>query len=89
VNSAAPAGPTLDYEAEVRDYLAYCKRAAAEMDAARCRLDARYHPTREGAVNLIAHRGVPAEAAKIRATFDALTGAAPGPGPVQSRRDSI
>lgn len=57
------------YEDQVRGYLAYCKQAAAELEAARSHLDPKYHPTEAGACKLIPHGGDPAEAAKIRQAF--------------------
>jgi hypothetical protein len=59
-------------DAEVRDYLTEC--------AAHPGLDHQYHPTADGAVKVIWHRG-PDEADQIRDTFSAIT-ASPGPAPV-------
>jgi hypothetical protein len=60
-----------DYRQAVRDYLAYCQLAAAELDAAGSALDPKHHPTAAGAVKMIPHGSDPAEAAKIRQAFDA------------------
>jgi hypothetical protein len=62
--------PDPPYGAEVRAYLADC--------AAHQGLDRRYHPTADGAVKMIWHRG-PDEADQIRSTFNMLT-ARPGAG---------
>jgi hypothetical protein len=59
------------YERAVRDYLAYCELAAAELEAAGSSLDPRSHPTAGGAVKMIPHGGESAEAAKIRQAFQA------------------
>ena len=63
-----------DYDQQVRDYLAYCRQAWKQL---RGNLDLRYHPTAEGAVKMIPHNGVPAEARKIREAFRELTGVTP------------
>lgn len=72
--------PELPYETEVRDYLADCARLPG--------LDPRHHPTEDGAVKLIWHRGSPDEADRIRATFRTMATrpkrvvpAIPPPGP--------
>jgi hypothetical protein len=65
-----------DYETQVRDYLAYCERAAAQIAAAGSSLDPKYHPTADGAVKMIAHQGDPAEARKIREAYLELARAA-------------
>lgn len=57
------------YETRVREYLAYCRTAAADLKAAGSALDPKYHPTADGAVKMIPHRGDPAEAKKIRQAF--------------------
>ena len=62
-----------DYAPAVRDYLAYCARAAAELKAAGSALDERYHPSEAGACKLISHRGDPGEAKAIREAFRDLT----------------
>ena len=62
------------YDDHVRAYLAYCRRAAAELRLRGSALDARYHPTEAGVVRMIPHRGDPAEARKIRETFRDLYG---------------
>ena len=59
------------YERAVRDYLAYCKLAAAELEAAGSSLDPKSHPTADGAVKMIPHRGDPA--AKIRQAVGKVT----------------
>ncbi len=41
------------YEDRVRDYLRYCKRAAAELKLQGSHLDKRHHPTPEGACKVI------------------------------------
>ena len=53
----------LPYIMEVREYIAYCE--------ANPHLDARYHPTGDGAVKMIWHRGKDA-ADSIRQTFAAV-----------------
>jgi len=63
-----------DYDQQVRDYLAYCRQAWKEL---RGNLDPRYHPTADGAVKLIAHNGVAAEAKRIREAFRELAGVTP------------
>jgi hypothetical protein len=60
----------LPFAAEVRAYLADC----AEFPD----LDRRYHPTADGAVKLIAHRGAD-QADQIRAAFEAITTGPGGP----------
>jgi len=56
----------LPYAAEVRRYLTDRLRHRAVLDPAR-------HPTADGAVKMIPHRGDPTAAEEIRATFTALT----------------
>jgi hypothetical protein len=58
-----------DYTTQVAGYLAYCRRAAAELEAAGSTLDPRYHPTAGGCVKMVPHRGDPAEAKAIRQAF--------------------
>lgn len=58
----APPGTALPFSAEVAQYLADC--------AAHPGLECRYHPTEDGAVKLIWHRG-PDQAGQIRAAFRA------------------
>jgi hypothetical protein len=53
VSVTVPSGTWRDYEAEVCGYLAYCKRAAAELKLRRSRLDPKMHPSEGGAVKLI------------------------------------
>ena len=55
-------------------HLAYCRQAWKEL---RGNLDPRHHPTADGAVKLIAHNGVAAEAKRIREAFRELTGVTP------------
>jgi len=71
-------GGVSDYDGPVRRYLADCRKAAAELEAAGSFLDPKYHPTADGACKLIAHRGVPAEAAKIREAFRSVQASMPG-----------
>jgi hypothetical protein len=67
-----------DYDGPVRDYLAYCKRAAAELKLQGSSLDPKYHPTEAGCLKLVYYR-TPAEAQEIRRAFRELTaGHAPG-----------
>ena len=42
-----------DFEPAVREYLAYCRRARAELKLAGSHLDPKLHPTEAGAVKLI------------------------------------
>lgn len=67
-----------DYDGPVRDYLAYCKRAAAELKLQGSVLDPKYHPTADGAVKMIPHAGDLTEAKKIRHAFRDLTERPPG-----------
>lgn len=62
-----------DYDGPVREYLRYCKRAAAELKLKGSALDPKYHPTEAGACRLIFHNGDPAEARKIREAFREAT----------------
>ena len=62
-----------DYAGQVRAYLADCRRAAREMEAAGSSLDPKHHPTEAGCLKLVYHRN-PDEAAEIRAAFRAATG---------------
>ena len=62
----------LPFSAEVRAYLADCR--------AWTQLDRTYHPTEEGAVKLIWHRG-PEEAEQIKAAFRSVAPAIATPGP--------
>ena len=63
-------GVSAAYAAEVAAYLDYCQDAWRQM---RGQLDPQYHPTEDGAVKLIFHRGDKAEAEKIRQAFRDLT----------------
>lgn len=58
-----------DYDGPVREYLRYCRQAAAELTLKGSSLDPKYHPTADGAVKMIPHRGEMAEAKKIRQAF--------------------
>ena len=60
---------TNDYDGPVREYLRYCRQAAAELQLKGSSLDERYHPTPDGAVKCIPHNGDKAEARKIREAF--------------------
>lgn len=62
-----------DYDGPVREYLAYCKRAAAELQLKGSSLDPKYHPTADGAVKMIPHNGDKTEARKIREAFREAT----------------
>lgn len=64
---------TNDYDGPVREYLRYCKRAAAELQLKGSSLDERYHPTADGAVKMIPHNGDKTEARKIREAFREAT----------------
>jgi hypothetical protein len=64
-----------DYDQAVRDHLAYCRRAAREMEAQGSALNPEHHPTAAGACKMIPHGGDTAKAAQIRAAFRELTGA--------------
>ena len=61
------------YAPVVREYLAYCRKSAAELKTRGSSLDPKHHPTPDGAVKLIPHRGDPAEARQIRQAFRDLT----------------
>lgn len=63
------------YDEQVRDYLAYCRTAGAELRARGSALDPRYHPTEGGCCKFIPHKGDAAEAAKIREAFRAVQAA--------------
>jgi len=65
-----------DYAQKVREYLAYCRWSAAQLEARGSALDPKYHPTADGAVKMIPHGGVPAEAKRIREAFRDLAGEA-------------
>lgn len=58
-----------DYDGPVREYLRYCRKAAAELKLQGFVLDPQYHPTEAGACRLIYHGGDTAEAEKIREAF--------------------
>ena len=57
------------YDEQVRAYLADCRKAAAELEARGSALDPKYHPSADGAVKMIPHRGDLAEAKAIREAF--------------------
>ena len=61
-----------DYTPAVRDYLAYCKRAAAWLADHGASIGTA-HPSPEGCVKMIPHRGDPGEAKAIREAFRDLT----------------
>lgn len=63
------------YDEHVRDYLASCRRAAAELRERGSALDPRYHPTEGGCCKFIPHKGDAAEARKIREAFRAAQAA--------------
>jgi len=69
-----PAEGWQHYARQVGEYLDYCARSRAELEAVGRALDRRYHPTADGAVKMIAHAGNLAEAEKIRQAFAELTG---------------
>ena len=58
-----------DYTTAVREYLAYCRWAGAWLEARRSSLDARYHPSADGAAKLI-H----GDAKAIRQAYRDVTG---------------
>lgn len=58
-----------NYTEQVREYLTYCRRSAAELAAKGSALDPRYHPTEAGACRMIPHSSDTAEARKIREAF--------------------
>ena len=62
-----------DYEPAVREYLRYCKKAAAELKLQGSQLDPKNHPTEAGACKLIAHGGDQEKAKQIREAFRDLT----------------
>lgn len=66
-------GRVNDYDDQVRAYLAYCRKAAAELRLRGSVLDPKWHPTADGAVKMIPHRGVPAKAKQIREMFKRLS----------------
>jgi len=61
------------YAGQVRDYLAYCENARAELEARGGRLDPRYHPSADGAVKMIPHGSDRARQAAIRLAYAELT----------------
>ncbi len=73
-----PAG--VDYAGQVREYLASCAEARAQVEARGFRVDPRHHPSAEGAVKMIPHGSDRARAEAIRQTFAELTSEAAGPG---------
>lgn len=61
-----------DYDGPVREYLRYCKRAAAELKLQGSHLEPKYHPTEAGLLRLVYHR-TPAEAEALRKAFREAT----------------
>lgn len=62
-----------DYDDQVRAYLKDCREAGRELKLRGSFLDPKAHPTADGAVKLIPHRGVPAKAKQIREAFQRLS----------------
>jgi hypothetical protein len=57
---------------QVREYVAYCADARAQLEARGGRLDPKCHPTADGAVKMIPHGGDRARAEAIRQAFTDL-----------------
>ena len=57
-----------DFEPAVREYLKYCRKAAAELKLAGSHLDPKLHPTESGAVKLIY-----GDAKQIREAYERVT----------------
>ena len=72
VASAEEGRSVNNYDGPVREYLRYCKRAAAELKLKGSHLDPKYHPTEAGCLRLVFHR-TPAEAQEIRQAYRAIT----------------
>ena len=70
-----------DYTPQVREYLAYCRRAAAELEARGSNLDPKYHPTEAGCLKL-----VHGDAKAIRQAYREVTAAPVSP--VRAERDA-
>ena len=62
-----------DYVGQVREYLAYCEDARAQVEARGGRVDPKYHPSADGAVKMIPHGSDRARADVIRRVFAELT----------------
>ena len=62
-----------DYAGQVREYLAYCEDARAQVEARGGRVDPKYHPSADGAVKMIPHGSDRASADVIRRVFAELT----------------
>jgi hypothetical protein len=78
---AEPARPAAaGYAGQVREYLAYCADARGQVEARGSGVDARYHPSADGAVKMIPHGSDRVRAEAIRQAFAELTSAVPGPG---------
>jgi hypothetical protein len=71
---------TADYADQVREYLAYCEAARAQVEARGGRVDPRYHPSADGAVKMIPHGSDRARADVIRRAFGELTSEVTRPG---------
>ena len=69
-----------DYAGQVREYVAYCEDARAQLEARGGRLDPHHHPTAEGAVKMIPHGSDKVRAAAIRQAFAELTPEVTEPG---------
>lgn len=70
--SEAPVKGWEAYVPQVREYLGYCNWSRAWLGGRGASIDPKYHPTADGAVKMIFHRGDPAEAKKIRRAFREL-----------------
>jgi hypothetical protein len=68
-----------DYAGQIREYLAYCEDARAQLEARGGRVDPRYHPSADGAVKMIPHGSDRARADAIRRAFGELTSEVTGP----------
>ena len=64
--------PDLAYAGQIREYLAYCQDARAQVAARGFRIDPRHHPSAEGAIKMIPHGSDRAAADEIRRTFGEL-----------------
>ena len=71
---------TADYAGQVREYLAYCEDARAQVEARGGRVDPKYHPSADGAVKMIPHGSDRARGAAIRRASGELPSEATGPG---------
>jgi hypothetical protein len=61
-----------DYAGQVREYVAYCEDARAQLEARGGRLDPHHHPSADGAVKMIPHGSDRARADAIRRAFSEL-----------------